>query len=141
MSDSPRKTVASELASQAGIQVMEQRLEQSRKKQSIFIGIPKENSFYENRVPLSPESVEMLTNNGMRIIIESRAGEASRFSDKDFSEAGAKIVYDKKEVYKADILLKVAPPTLDDIDLIQMNQILITPLHLPTLKKKLLQHL
>lgn len=138
MSDSPRKTVASELASQAGIQVMEQRLEQSRKKQSIFIGIPKENSFYENRVPLSPESVEMLTNNGMRIIIESRAGEASRFSDKDFSEAGARIVYDKKEVYKADILLKVAPPTLDDIDLIQMNQILITPLHLPTLKKEII---
>lgn len=141
MSDTPHKSIASELASQAGILVMEQRLEQTRKKQSLFIGIPKENAFYENRVPLSPESVEMLTNNGMHILIESRAGEASRFSDKDFSEAGARIVYDKKEVYKADILLKVAPPTLADMDLFQMNQIVITPLHLPTIKKEIINTL
>lgn len=141
MSDTPRKSVASELASQAGIQVLEQRLELSQKKQSLYIGIPKENSFYENRVPLTPESVEALTNNGMRIVIESRAGDASRFSDKDFSEAGARIVYDKQEVYKADILLKVAPPTMDDIDLIRTHQILISPLHLPTLKPEIISTL
>lgn len=141
MSETPHKSVASELASQAGLQVLEKRFEVSKKKQSLFIGIPKENSFYENRVPLTPESVETLTNNGLRIVIESRAGDASRFSDKDYSEAGARIVYDKQEVYKAEILLKVAPPTMDDIHLIQHNQILISPLHLPTLKPEVVSNL
>ncbi|MBC8047956.1 MAG: alanine dehydrogenase, partial [Fimbriimonadaceae bacterium] len=137
MSETP-KSVLSELVSQVGLQVKEKRLELSKKNPSLFIGIPKENLFQENRVPLTPEAVETLCSNGHRILIESKAGEASRFSDKDFSEAGAKIVHDKKQVYEADMLLKVAPPGSDDLELIHDGQIIITPLHLPTLKDEVI---
>ena len=141
MIDKPAKSIASELASQAGFMVMEKMMEIEEKQSRLFIGIPKETSFYENRVPLTPESVETLTSNGHRLIIESRAGEASRFSDKDYSEAGARIVYDKKEVYEADILLKVAPPSAEDLELMHEGQTIISPLHLPTLKKEIITSL
>lgn len=141
MSGNSSKSVTSELASKAGLMVMEKMLESDKKQGRLFIGIPKENSFYENRVPLTPESVETLTNNGHRLVIESKAGEASRFSDKDYSEAGARIVYDKKEVYEADILIKVAPPSAQDMELMHNNQTIISPLHLPTLKKEIITQL
>ena len=141
MSGNSSKSVTSELASKAGLMVMEKMLESDKKQGRLFIGIPKENSFYENMVPLTPESVETLTNNGHRLVIESKAGEASRFSDKDYSEAGARIVYDKKEVYEADILIKVAPPSAQDMELMHTNQTIISPLHLPTLKKEIITQL
>ncbi len=120
---------------------MEKMLESDKKQGRLFIGIPKENSFYENRVPLTPESVETLTSSGHRLVIESKAGEASRFSDKDYSEAGARIVYDKKEVYEADILIKVAPPSAQDMELMHTNQTIISPLHLPTLQREIITQL
>lgn len=135
------KSLISELAANAGRQVQEKKLYLGKKTAQLFIGIPKENLFQENRVPLTPEAVETLCSNGNKIYIESKAGEASRFSDKDFSEAGAKIVYDKKQVYEADILLKVTPPDSEDIDLLHEGQTLITPLHLPTLKPEVIQAL
>ena len=141
MSSGPSSSVTSQLASQAGLMVMEKMLEKDKGNNRLFIGIPKESSFYENRVPLTPESVETLTSNGHRIVIESKAGEASRFSDKDFSEAGAKIVYDKKELYEADILIKVAPPSSEDIELMHDGQTIVSPLHLPTLKKEIIKGL
>jgi alanine dehydrogenase len=141
MSSKPVKSVSSELAAQAGFLALEKMMQTDKKHGRLFIGIPKETSFYENRVPLTPESVETLTSSGHRLIIESKAGEASRFSDKDYSEAGARIVYDKKEVYEADILLKVAPPSLEDLDLMHESQTIISPLHLPTLKKEIVTRL
>ncbi len=141
MSNGPQSSVTSELASQAGLMVMEKMLEKDKQNNRLFIGIPKENSFYENRVPLTPESVETLTNNGHRLVIETKAGEAARFSDKDYSEAGARIVYDKKEVYEADILIKVAPPSSEDIELMHNGQTIVSPLHLPTLKRDIIKGL
>ena len=73
------------------------------------IGIPKETEFQENRIGLTPEAVNVLVNNGHEVIIETKAGEGSHYTDKDFSDAGAKIAYDKTEVYKAPILIKSAP--------------------------------
>ncbi len=141
MSGNSSKSITSQLASQAGLMVMEKMLESDKKQGRLFIGIPKENSFYENRVPLTPESVETLTSSGHRLVIESKAGEASRFSDKDYSEAGARIVYDKKEVYEADILIKVAPPSAQDMELMHTNQTIISPLHLPTLQREIITQL
>jgi len=80
-------------------------LELSTKKQSLFIGIPKECAFQENRVPLVPEAVGLLVTNGHKVYIESQAGKSSFFTDQEYSEAGAKICYDLKEVYEADIIL------------------------------------
>ncbi len=101
---------------------------------SLCIGIPKEISFQENRIALTPLSVALLVNNGHKIIIETGAGVAANFSDKDYSEQGAQISYHKKEVFEADIIVKISPPTLQEIELMHQGQTLISALQLGSLK-------
>ncbi|HVW62882.1 MAG TPA: alanine dehydrogenase [Puia sp.] len=105
----------------------------------LHIGIPKEIAFQENRIALTPEAVGVLVSNGHEVIIEHNAGEASHYRDKDYSEAGARIVYDKAEVFKVPILVKSAPVIEEDLPLLQMNQIVISPIHLSAMKADLLQ--
>ena len=109
----------------------EEMLPVKHKKNDLFIGIPKELTLQENRVALVPSSVATLIGHGHRVILETGAGEKSHFSDHDYSEVGAEIAYSQEEVYKAHVILKVAPPTLKEIDLMHPNQILISPLQLP----------
>jgi alanine dehydrogenase len=108
----------------------EEMLEVARKKGKLFIGIPKEIAFQETRVPLVPDAVALLVNNGHRVVIEAGAGKAAHFEDNDYSEAGAEIAYSPSDVYKADVILKIAPPTVDEIDLMQHKQILFSALQL-----------
>jgi alanine dehydrogenase len=108
----------------------EEMLEVARKKGKLFIGIPKEVAFQETRVPLVPDAVALLVNNGHRIIIEAGAGSAAHFEDNDYSEAGAEIAYSAADVYKADVILKIAPPTIDEIEMMQHKQILFSALQL-----------
>jgi len=124
----------SDVAKQAMMQPQESMLEVKNKKNKLYIGIPKEVSFQENRIALTPLSVALLINNGHEVILESNAGQAAKFSDKDYSEQGAKIVYDTKSVYEANIIIKIAPPTLQEIELMKTHQILISALQLSTLK-------
>ena len=112
-----------------------------KKRSSLFIGIPKETSLQERRVPLVPQDVELLVNNGHEVVIESKAGEKSNFSDHDYSEAGASIVHSNKEVFKADIILKVEPLSYEEIDLMQRGQTLISALQLPVQPKNFLKKL
>ncbi len=107
-------------------------LELSTNNKSLFIGIPKECAFQENRVALVPEAVALLVNNGHKVYIETNAGILSSFSDQEYSEAGAKICYDVKEVYEADIILKVEPPNIQELDNFKHNQCLISALQLKT---------
>lgn len=122
----------SSLAVSAAAQPLEAMLEVRKKHKSLFIGIPKETSFQEHRVPLIPEAVALLTSRGHEIVIEAGAGMASKFEDSDFSEAGAKIAYTTEEVYKADVVLKVAPPSQTELALIQPRQCLISILQMST---------
>jgi len=101
------------------------------KPNKLYIGIPKEVTMQENRVALVPSSVATLIGHGHRVVVESQAGEESSYSDHDYSEAGADIAYSTEQVYKANVIIKVAPPTLKEIDLMRPNQILISPLQLP----------
>jgi alanine dehydrogenase len=117
----------------------EERAEVKRKQSDLYIGIPKETSLQEKRVPLVPQDVELLVNNGHQLVIESKAGSKANFSDHDYSEAGAKIVYSREEVFKADIILKVEPLSHDEIDLMQRGQTLISALQLPVQPKNFLQ--
>ena len=119
----------------------EEMLEIAKKHGALYIGIPKEISFQENRVALVPDAVALLVNNGHRIIIESNAGKASNFDDKDYSEAGAQIVNSVEEVYKADIILKVAPPSPEEIELLQKRQTLISSLQLTVQPENFLKQL
>lgn len=111
---------------QGGILPQESMLEVKKHKHQLFIGIPKETSFQENRIALVPEAVALLVNNGHHIVVESNAGIASHFTDSDYSEAGAEIVYRPEDVYKADIILKVGPPSAEEIELMQPKQTLIS---------------
>jgi alanine dehydrogenase len=124
-----------------GFMPQEEMLEIARKKSSLQIGIPKETSLQEKRIPLVPDAVAVLVNNGHEVIIETGAGEGSSFSDKDYSEAGSTIVFATEEVYKANMILKVEPPTLAEIDLMQHGQLLISALQLPVQPKDFLKKL
>jgi alanine dehydrogenase len=108
----------------------EEMLELSKKKGELFIGIPKETSFQENRIALVPEAAALLVNNGHSIVMETKAGQGANFDDKDYSEAGVQIVYSQDEVYKADLILKVAPPTLQELELMKRKQTLISALQM-----------
>lgn len=108
----------------------EQMVEVKKKEKKLYIGIPMELSFQENRIPLIPEAVALLVANGHEIVIETNAGKASNIQDSDFSEAGARIAYTPEEVYKADIVLKVAPPSPEEVEMMQHRQQLISILQM-----------
>lgn len=114
-------------------------IKSGRKK--YVIGIPKEIQSQENRVSLVPNSVHNLVLHGHRVIFESGAGEKSFFSDNDYSEAGAEISSSKKEVFDSDIILKIAPPTVEEIEMFHPGQILISPLQLPLTNAEYFQKL
>lgn len=116
----------SKLAQEGVLQPKEAMLSKDRKKGSLTIGIPKENTFQENRIALTPLSVGLLVENGHEIIIETGAGDASNFQDHHYSEQGARIVYDKKEVYKADLIIKISSPTLKEVELMKNRQVLFS---------------
>ncbi len=120
-------------------ETLEETLDIKLQEAKLFIGLPKENSLQENRVALIPDAVGVLVNNGHEVVVETTAGEGSKYSDREFSEAGAKIAYDKAEVYKAPILIKSAPVAETDLPYLQMNQTIISPIHLPILKKEILE--
>ncbi len=126
----------SEVAKQALMQPQEALEEVKPKKNNLYIGIPKETSFQENRIALTPLSVALLVSNGHRVVIEAGAGLAANFSDNHFSEQGAKIVYDTREVYQADIIIKIAPPTMENIEMMKSHQIIFSALQMSTMKKE-----
>jgi alanine dehydrogenase len=131
----------SDIARQALLQPQEAMLGVGAKKNRLYIGIPKESSFQENRIPLTPLSVAVLVNNDHEVVIESGAGLAANFTDQNYSEQGARIVYNKSEVYKADIIIKIAPPTPEEIALMKPGQILLSALQMSTLKLDYIQAL
>lgn len=120
-------------------ETLEETLDIKPKGARLHIGIPKEIAFQENRIALTPDAVGVLINNGHEVTIEHNAGEAAHFADKDYSEAGAKISYNREEVYKAPILVKSAPVIDEELPLLQLNQMIISPIHLSILKAELLQ--
>jgi len=119
-----------ELAQESKLYPQESLLKIKKQQNTLYIGIPKENSFQENRLAITPEGVHLLVNNGHEIRVETGAGKESRFTDKEFSDAGAKIVYSTEEVFKADVILKVEPPTLDEIRYMNPGKMLISALQL-----------
>ncbi|WP_400078899.1 alanine dehydrogenase [Winogradskyella sp. R77965] len=113
----------------------EETLEVYKQKGNLFIGIPKETHFQEKRVCLTPDAVSALTANGHRVLLESGAGNGANFKDKDYSEAGAEVTKDTAKVYSCPIILKVEPPSLDEIDLINPQTLLISALQIKTQAK------
>lgn len=127
--------------SAAGYLPQEEMLEVRKKKSQLFIGIPKETSMQEKRVPLVPDDVCTLVSNGHEVVVESKAGEKANFSDRDYSEAGAQIAHSAQEVFKADIILKVEPLSHVEIEYMQHSQTVISAIQLPVQPKDFLQKL
>jgi alanine dehydrogenase len=119
----------------------EEMLEIGRRSSELQIGIPKETSFQEKRVSLVPAAVAVLVNNGHQVTVETGAGTNSNYQDKDYSDAGASIAYSSEQVYKSDIVLKVAPPTFDEIEMMNHKQKLISALQLTVQQKNYFNHL
>jgi len=134
-----KKKTGFEALAKASLHPQEKLMEVKKDKHSFFIGLPREISLQENRISLTPDAVAILVNNGNEIWVEAKAGLGSKFSDKDFSDAGAKIVYSPQELYKADVILKIEPPTLEEIELMHPGQTLISALQIGQLKVESLQ--
>ncbi len=119
----------------------EEKLEVAQHKSQLFIGIPKESSHQERRICLTPDAVNSLVANGHHILLESGAGQSAGYSDTEYSEAGAQITQDTKKVFACQMLLKVEPPSIAEIELMQHEAILISALQLKTLKNNYLEAL
>ena len=113
----------------------EEKLEIARHKSKLFIGIPKETSYQERRICLTPDAVNSLTYQGHRVMIEAGAGESSSYSDKEYSDAGAEITKDTKKVFSCPMLLKVEPLTLSEIGMVSPQTIIISAIQIKTRKK------
>ncbi len=119
----------------------EETLEVLRQKGELFIGIPKENQYQEKRICLTPDAVNAITANGHRILMEAGAGEGAHFSDIEYTNAGAEITRDTKKVFSCAILLKVEPPTLAEIELMNPQTTIISALQIKTQSKKYFEKL
>src|SRR5450759_2382395 len=121
----------------------EEMLEIRRKGKKIKIGIPSDKENVEFRVPLTPQSVELLVSYGHEILIEKEAGKAANYSDEDYRNAGALVMDDRKEIFECDLVLRVSPFDESEIDMLKGHQALISNLqinaHCPNSISKLLQ--
>ena len=129
-----KKDAIRALAKEAALMPQEELMAVSKRHSKLTIGIPRETSFQERRVALVPESVALLVNNGHDVVVETNAGKDSNFQDHDYSEAGARIVYTAEDVFRSEIILKVAPPSAAEIDMMPGKQTLISAIHLPVQK-------
>jgi alanine dehydrogenase len=122
------------LAREAALATQEELKPVSTRHQRLTIGIPRETSFQERRVALVPESVGLLVSLGHEVIVETTAGKESHFEDHDYSEAGARIVYSPDDVFKSEVIMKVAPPSDAEIAMMPGKQTLLCAIHMPVQK-------
>ncbi|MEK4087762.1 MULTISPECIES: alanine dehydrogenase [Bacillus] len=106
----------------------------------MIIGVPKEIKNNENRVALTPGGVSQLIGNGHRVLVESGAGLGSGFTNEDYVSAGAEILEDRKQVWDAEMVMKVKEPLAEEYAYFRQGLVLFTYLHLaaePELAKAL----
>ncbi|MDA3930988.1 MAG: alanine dehydrogenase [Prolixibacteraceae bacterium] len=121
----------------------EEKLEVKKKLVKINIGLPANINKDEQCLPLTPQAVELLVNSGHEVIVESQAGIKARYSDLEYTEAGAIVTKNKSDVFQCDFIIKVAPFHIEEIDLLRGNQILFSMMHIDSqnaaIMKKLMQ--
>lgn len=108
----------------------EEKLEIIKKGKQFSIGIPKETCLNERRTCITPDAVQVLVQNGHEIIVETGAGEGSFFTDMQYSEAGARITQDAHEAFHQDLVLKINPPTTQEIEWLKPCSYLISALQI-----------
>ncbi len=123
------------------LQPQAETLEREPSNRRLQIGIPKADQRQENRVALVPAAVSTLVARGHTVLLEAGAGEQANYGDIRYSEAGARVSYDRSEVFQSQVLLKVSPPTLEEAALYHPGQVIITPLTLPMVSRELIEKL
>jgi alanine dehydrogenase len=108
----------------------EEKLEVVKKGKQFGIGIPKETCLNERRTCITPDAVQVLVQSGHEIVVETGAGEGSFFTDLQYSEAGARISPDAKEAFSQDLVLKINPPTSEEIEYLKNGAYLISALQI-----------
>jgi H+-translocating NAD(P) transhydrogenase subunit alpha len=88
------------------------------------LGVPTESAEGERRVALIPDAVRSLTGKELEVAVESGAGEGAGHPDAEYSEAGAS-VGSAEDAWAADVVVKVAPPTSEEIARLRRGQVLI----------------
>jgi alanine dehydrogenase len=94
------------------------------------IGVPKETKDQEFRVGLTPSSVRVLSDKNRVVFVETGAGMGAGFSDRDYQQAGAKIVATAAEAWERELVIKVKEPLKTEYQYLQKGQLLFTYLHL-----------
>ena len=107
----------------------EEMLELVQDKKKFRIGMPADITGNEHRVPLAPLAVEVLVNEGFEIIIQDGAGKGAHFSNLEYSKYGAKISNSLTDILSCDIIVKISALTIEEIDLLRGNQIVISSLY------------
>ncbi|MGG5775470.1 alanine dehydrogenase [Bacillus subtilis] len=96
----------------------------------MIIGVPKEIKNNENRVALTPGGVSQLISNGHRVLVETGAGLGSGFENEAYESAGAEIIADPKQVWDAEMVMKVKEPLPEEYVYFRKGLVLFTYLHL-----------
>lgn len=122
----------------AGLMPREEQLETAVRRKKISIGIPNDKKNDEKRVALTPEAVNLLVENGNEVILQKGAGTGANYSDKDYAENGAVITDSLARVFSADAVIKVAPFTLQEVDYLKGNQIVMSFLNVLQLSEETL---
>lgn len=125
-----KKTGFAELAKESSLYPQEKLMKIKSGNKSLQISIPNEVSYQENRVALTPAAAGILINNGQEVCVEQEAGKNSHFYDNQYSEQGAQILYSRKEVFEANLILKVEPPTLEEIEMMKPGSTLFSALQI-----------
>jgi len=107
----------------------EEMLEVITEKKSFRIGVPADCTGVEHRIPLAPLAVEQLVSEGFEVVIQEGAGKGSNFTDQQFADYGAIISSNITEILQCDIILKIYPLEISEIDILKGNQLVITSLH------------
>ena len=93
----------------------------------MIIAVPKETENNETRVSITPQSAAELIKAGYKVKIESKAGEKSFFFDKDYQDVNAEIISSKDKLFDgADIILKVTPPSTEEIKLMSKGTLCVS---------------
>lgn len=114
----------------------EETLEIAPQKSALYIGVPKETSFQEKRICLTPDAVSSLVSHGHRVLMEAGAGLSASYCDKEYSDAGAEITSDTKKVFSCPMLLKVEPLTIKELQMVSQKTIVISAIQIKTRQKQ-----
>ena len=119
----------------------EERLLVQTRRQSLTFGVPRESVWNENRVALTPEGVDLLVSRGHQVKVETGAGDMARYTDAAYAEAGAELVYDTPEVFRCPWVVKVQPPTLEELGHMSLGATLVSALQPSSLRKEIVEAL